>query len=367
MKTELTGLFLIAALLCGCNKDEEISDKDDIQTEEPGDEQDPSEDVTTLCTDNPSVQAVKLFNLLNNYNGRKSLSGTMANVNWNTNEAQWVFQHTGRYPAIACFDYCHHHYSPANWIDYSRTSVVEDWWSNNGIVSAGWHWNVPSKEDSDLPDDRRFYVNETNFDIKKALQSGTRENSIIMADLEKISSYLMLLKNKDIPVLWRPLHEASGGWFWWGAGDAASYRELWKLMFNHFASKGLNNLIWIWTSEGTDTDWYPGDEYVDIIGRDIYNKTTVSSLNNEYALLKRLYPDKLITLSECGNVAEMSTQWSAGIKWSWFMPWYDYDRTNDTAGVAFKSGQHMHADKSWWEASFKNPDIVTRDMMPSLK
>jgi len=94
-------------------------------------------------------------------------------------------------------------------------------------------------------------ISETDFDITKALQEGTRENEIIKADLEELAGYLLLLKQKNIPVIWRPLHEAAGKWFWWGK-DAASYKRLWKLVYETFKQKGLNNLIWVWTSETND-------------------------------------------------------------------------------------------------------------------
>ncbi|MFR5757995.1 MAG: glycosyl hydrolase [Bacteroides cellulosilyticus] len=60
--------------------------------------------------------------------------------------------------------------------------------------------------------------------------------------------------------------------FWWGSDGADTYKKLWRYMFNFFKEKGINNLIWVWTTQTKDVDFYPGDEYVDIIGRDIYNR-----------------------------------------------------------------------------------------------
>ena len=68
---------------------------------------------------------------------------------------------------------------------------------------------------------------------------------------------------------------------------------------------------------------------------------------------------KMVTLSENGNVADMSAQWNAGAKWLYFMPWYDYD--ND-----FSSGYaHAHASISWWSSSFANPSVVDLSELPS--
>ena len=77
------------------------------------------------------------------------------------------------------------------------------------------------------------------------------------------------LQEKNVTVLWRPLHEAAGGWFWWGAAGPDAYKWLWELMYERQTYyHGLNNLIWLWN--GQDADWYVGDELCDIVGMDIY-------------------------------------------------------------------------------------------------
>ena len=104
----------------------------------------------------------------------------MANVAWNINEVNWVNQHTGKYPAIACFDYMHLPSSPSNWINYGDTKIIEDWWDQGGLIAACWHWNVPIKEGSS---EYSCVVSKnigtpTNFDIRKAIIDGTNENKI---------------------------------------------------------------------------------------------------------------------------------------------------------------------------------------------
>src|SRR5699024_12023865 len=76
-----------------------------------------------------------------------------------------------------------------------------------------------------------------------------------------------------VPVLWRPLHEFDGQWFWWGKGGPKNFRRLWQLMYNRFTMHhGLNNLIWVLGYSGEiENGWYPGDEYVDISGADTYD------------------------------------------------------------------------------------------------
>ena len=55
-------------------------------------------------------------------------------------------------------------------------------------------------------------------------------------------------------------------------------------MFDYFKAQGLNNLIWVWTSETGDADWYPGDQYVDIVGRDLYGKTAAECVSQYQAI-----------------------------------------------------------------------------------
>ncbi len=316
-----------------------------------------------LVTTNASKEAVNVYNFLINNYGKSIISGTMANVSWNYNEAMWVYKHTGKYPAMNGYDYGHLAYSPANWIDYSDISPVKDWWDMNGLVSIGWHWNVPVSQGSE---ELAFYSDKTRFSIDNAVIDGTYENDIIKADLEKLSNYILLLKNEGIPVLWRPLHEAAGGWFWWGK-NSESYKKLWIIMFETFQSKGLNNLIWVWTTETNDNDWYPGDNYVDIIGRDIYNLTSAKDINEQFQKITETYPDKIITLSECGSVSGLNEQINSGAMWLWAMPWYDYDVTNQISSDKFNAEEHIHANITWWKNSFSSDKVIDLSKMPNLK
>ncbi len=207
--------------------------------------------------------------------------------------------------------------------------------------------------------DYTYVPGETEFDLKNATVEGTWEKAFVDYDLANLATYLKLLQDADIPVLWRPLHEAAGGWFWWGT-DAEAFKALWKYMFNYLKAEGINNLIWVWTSQTGDDSWYPGDEYVDIIGRDLYGDDAASCASN-YNTLVNQYSNKIVTLSECGwseyannneggRIAGIADQWNAGAKWSWFMPWYS---GSDAA--------NPHADEAWWKAAMESDVVITRD------
>ena len=205
--------------------------------------------------------------------------------------------------------------------------------------------------------DYAFYKADTEFDATNATVEGTWENKVFTEDLKNAAAYVSLLSDADLPILWRPFHEAAGGWFWWGK-DAASFKSLWIAMFNYFKTEGLDNLIWVWTTEGNDADWYPGDQYVDIVGRDVYNKETADCVS-EYTSIAENYGNKIVSLSECGTVGLISEQWASGARWSWFMPWYD--GTNEDGSPV------VHADEAWWKDAMSQEFVVSREELPSME
>ena len=96
--------FLIYFIFCGIGAGCSSSSGEDF----PAPESEPVDNSLIkkeLCTEGASVEAKKVYTYLRNCWGRKTLSSTMANVTWNVNEAIWVNRQTGKYPAIACFDY----------------------------------------------------------------------------------------------------------------------------------------------------------------------------------------------------------------------------------------------------------------------
>ena len=122
----------------------------------------------------------------------------------------------------------------------------------------------------------------------------------------------------------------------------------------------LNNLIWVWTSDsaGSAIDWYPGDEYVDIIGMDIYpGENQHGSQYVAFDKVKDTFAGKkILTLSECGSIPNIDAMFEYGDTWSWFMPWNgDYTRSDKHNGASF------------FTDLFSNDRVITRDQMPNFK
>lgn len=320
------------------------------------------------CDKQATEKTKKLYTYLLSVYGEKTLSSTMANVNWNNTEAENVYKLTGKYPAMNGYDFIHIHYSPANWIDYSDITPVAEWADAGGLVSLMWHMMVPKNEHSS---EYTYTPAETSFRASNIFIDGTWENIFFYQQMDKVCNTLKQLQQADIPALWRPFHEAAGNryrggdaWFWWGDEGAEVYVELWKRMYGYFQEKGIHNLIWVWTTQTGDSPYYPGDNYVDIIGRDLYGETATNTYQ-QWNTVNTEYPEKMIALSECGNrlngqsivskQAIIPEQWSKGCRWLYFMPWYDYDYSSGN------STTNIMCDHSFWEIAMSRSYVLTRE------
>lgn len=326
-----------------------------------------TEPTITATLVNGNAQAQKVYDYLVSQYGEKTISGAMSNVNTQVNEANLVHAATGKYPAIYTIDMIHLQYSWGK-SNYDNINTYKEHWNSHGLVAVGWHMMVPSSEAKAATQDDWSY-NTQGFSAKNAITEGTWENTFLKTMLDDGAAYLQKYKEAGIPVIFRPYHEAAGNalnggtaWFWWGYDGAEAYVALWRYTFDYYKAKGLDNLIWVWTScpnnaiTACDNAWYPGDEYVDIIGIDIYNKAAAQCVK-AYELLSGNWANKMITLSECGSVGTMSEQFSAGARWSYFMPWYTYNLTN--------LADSEHANTAWWTNASNCTDILWRDDLPA--
>lgn len=141
-----------------------------------------------------------------------------------------------------------------------------------GIVSVLWHWNAPAGlyDTDENPWWSGFYTRATDFDVEAALSSPANANyTLLVRDIDAIAEQLKRLRDAGVPVLFRPLHEAEGGWFWWGAKGPEPAKKLWALLYDRLTNHHqIHNLLWVWNS--ILPEWYPGDDTVDILSADVY-------------------------------------------------------------------------------------------------
>ncbi len=270
-----------------------------------------------------------LKRLVSSY-GKATLSGQ-----YNEEDSATIERVTGQTPAIYGGDL----------IDYSPSRTERG--ANPGqtvekmiarakagqIVTVSWHWNAPShlidmalkgpNGEIDAHWYKGFYSNATTFDFAAALDHPeSAEYQETLRDLDAIALQLKKFQKAGVAVLWRPLHEAEGKWFWWGAKGAGPFKRLWRLMFERFTQvQGLHNLLWVYSS-GTDPAWYPGDDVVDVVGIDAYPADPRDPLSELWdRLLASFDGRKLLAISEFGKVPDVARMQRFGIRWSYFVSW----------------------------------------------
>jgi mannan endo-1,4-beta-mannosidase len=189
-----------------------------------------------------------------------------------------------------------------------------------------WHWLSPSGaiDSKEKPWYRAFYTDSTNFDASRAVDPTTPEHAQVLADIDAIAIQLRRFQDARIPILWRPLHESQGGWFWWGAKGPDAFKQLWALLYNRLVNvDGIHNLVWVFTS-GDDLNWYPGDAFVDVIGIDSYPSNIHDTESGLWDLLqKRFIGQRPLTIAEFGGVPDIPLMQRYGEWWSYAVSWRD--------------------------------------------
>lgn len=318
-----------------------------------------------LANPNANDDAKRLWQYLCDNYGENIISGQYTDGGATSKEYKAITEGTGEAPAIWGFDMMA--YSPSRVRHGEKSSAVENAiaWSKEygGIVTFCWHWTPNEKYlgANGEPWWSGFYTNATSFDFKAAMNGQDEDGyNFITEDIDAIAVQLKRLQDAGVPVLWRPLHEASGGWFWWGT-DRDSYIKLWNLVYDRLTNyHKLNNLIWVWN--GQKADWYPGDDTVDIIGEDIYADKGNTSSQISGFLKAKGYTDtnKMICLSENGVIPDIENCKEDNVMWSWFGTW---------GGDFIQSGGKISSSNTPIETIkkvYKSNRVITLSEVPDL-
>lgn len=284
-----------------------------------------------------TASARELYTFLLENFGRKTISGMMTGEMGSANgnitqhaDMRAVYQASGKYPALVGFDFMNATgRDEANgWMrSYTREAVdlAKDTWRRGGLPAFTWHWRDPSRLTGE------FYTSDCKGRISQALNAdgswntGSTLYKNIIKDIHTVADYLLELQREGVACIFRPLHEASGGWFWWGCEGAEKCVKLFRLVIDEMTTvKGVHNVIWVWNAGDRDSDWNPGDNYFDVVSADIYNadfdySSNYVSFDNLKALTRG---KKLIALSENGPLPDIDKEFEDEAVWSWWMPWY---------------------------------------------
>lgn len=309
----------------------------------------------------------KLMQYFKDIYGKKILSGQ--HVSKGLAEVKVINKVTGKKPAVLGFDFMD--YSPSR-VERGAQGIETDqairWWREGGIITFCWHWNAPLGLIDCGPDKYWYngcYTRATTFNFANGVNNPkSQEYQLMIRDIDAIAAELKKIQKEGAPVLWRPLHEAAGGWFWWGSQGPEPYKKLWRIMYDRLTNyHRLNNLIWVWNGE--DSDWYPGDDVVDIVGRDFYGDKRDYSPRAEEFKKAETYADtyKMLALTETGVVPDPDLLKKTHAKWLWFMIWSEVFVLDGTQKKY--SGEYTAA--SMLKKVYHHDYVITRDELPRFK
>lgn len=262
-------------------------------------------------------------------------------------EFEYLYEKTGKYPAVRGFDLMN--YNPLYGWEDGTTERAIDWVSERGgIATASWHINVPIDFEGYTLGDavdwqkctyKNYQSSNSTFNTENILTEGTKERAYFDEAVRMLAEQLLLMQEANVPLIFRPLHEAQGNygrygdgtaWFWWGDRGPEVFKELWKLLYTKLTEEyGVHNCIWELNLYELDNsiEWYPGAEYVDMIAYDKYEGSphkwgTDPATSVFLKLVNDSNDTKMVALSECDKIPAIDGMVNEGAWWSYFCPWY---------------------------------------------
>ena len=325
-----------------------------------------------LSDKHADYNAKALYKVLCDNYGSKMILAQNDTVSTNY-ETELLYSITGKYPAIRMGDMMY--VTSEEHEEDASLELNEElaWHENGGIVSCMWNWTSPNKPN----DSESVYAENADFDITKAVTgediaqldidtlAEMAESGVIpveclqlMSDIDKASAQLEKLRDAGVPVLWRPLQEASNGLYWWGS-DADAYIWLWKTMYIRMTEyHGLHNLIWVWSAQ--NSSWFVGGDYCDVLSADIYGGGKGSQVNT-LLYLQSISGGKPIAISECDSMPLIQSLADEHAIWSYIGQWGGSFIVGEDGSLsqAYNSEQDIIT-------MYNNDLTITRDKLPDL-
>ena len=201
-------------------------------------------------------------------------------------------------------------------LDRIRKEVIEQY-KRGGMSSFSWHVDNPStgKDSWDVSDST----------VVKSVLLGGNNHAKFIGWLDKLAEYMNSITLEDgtkIPVIFRPWHEHTGSWFWWGQNlcSTEEYKALWRMTYDRLQEKGVTQLLYAYSpgSEPKDSttylERYPGDDIIDLIGVDIYQfdkDNYVNDMKKSLDIMTQVSKahDKVMAVTETGYEAIPDSLW----------------------------------------------------------
>ena len=368
----------------------------DTVTVKVADKKDYSLATDVLCDANATAETKSLMKYLKSVYGKHTISGQQeiyggghnGNYEW---ENEFLEELTGKVPAIRGLDFMN--YNPLyGWDDGSTERAIAWVKERNGIITASWHINVPIDFDNyEIGDEvdwkkctyQNYQTSGSTFNTAKVLEENSKERAYFNETVKMLAEQLQKLQDENVPIIFRPLHEAQGNegnygdgtsWFWWGDRGAEVYKELWKLLYTQLTEEyGLHNIIWEFNSYDYSNShtWYPGDEYVDIVAYDKYNVEynrgdgnssgpNLLAISGKFDYLFKLTDGKkMVAMAENDTVPAMDNMLIEDANWLYFCPWYD---GGEDGGTAFLGEAYQDHDEL--KKMYQSEYCITLDELP---
>ncbi len=363
-----------------------------VYVKTPGGTNPPSGNIN-LVTPGSTAETVALWNYLQSVPGQnKILAGIWDHGREDTGENGYtdVHNHTGKHAAIFSDDMWCWHPDGSTECDKVQKRVVRNSINhakNGGIVSITWHWGNPFQQQFN---GENAWITTSgslaNWQWDQMFTSGTWANDVINRDIDRhVNDVLKKIKYDDgtpIPILFRPLHEIDGTWFWWSNHDDPSKTvALWNYIYNRVVHHhGMKNLIWIWTNseiaktvEGSK-QFYPGDNKVDMLASDVYDidyKNTgkrhwgLRSYKEFYDVLQGISPNKPKALGECDalpnptKIQNGTTEFD--VPWVYALPWW-----SPVDGNGKRCYYKPCNPSDWVKTTYQHSLYLTLDELPNV-
>ncbi|MBS1705844.1 MAG: hypothetical protein JST40_08215 [Armatimonadetes bacterium] len=281
------------------------------------------------CDAKATPEAKALLSYLQNQQGKAFVSGQTDHP-----DALWVKEKTGRLPAILGLDFMRATRRDGG--ETENTKVAIEWTKAGGIVTFQWHWVSPTG----APDrGKGFYSKDNPYDFSVALaNTKSDEYAALLEDIDDVAEQIGVMAKSNVPIIFRPLHEAQGAWFWWGTKGPENCKKLYRLVFERLTEHHkLHNILWAWTAypasqqKGDPAAWYPGDQFVDFVVSDYCEK------KQDYLdLVELTNGKKLVALAETMNAPDPSKV-LAETPWAYWVTWAKRDWNDRSEGDLIKA------------------------------
>ncbi|MFZ5941632.1 MAG: glycoside hydrolase family 26 protein [Bacteroidota bacterium] len=283
----------------------------------------------TILPNDPSAteETVNLYQNLHALAGKSVLIGHQDDlaygIGWKGDEFRSDINDVcGQFPAVFGWDL------GKIGTDYNIDSVpfasMKVWavkaYQKGGINTYSWHMDNLS-------------TGGNSWDITPSIMDilpGGKKHEAYLQQLDLVAGFFASLTNDDgtpVPIVFRPFHEMNGGWFWWGAASCTpeEYKRLYRFTVEYLRdTKNLHHIIYafstdVFTSVDEYLRYYPGDEYVDILGFDDYRG--LKNKENSYLTVRMLETldslssarSKIFTISETGLERITDPNWFTGV------------------------------------------------------